>query len=68
LAKEFRSKIFSVENSGAYVQVFQRPGERVLIETNLFEGNKSILEQKHQLKALSDAITLASDWTAEGQD
>ncbi len=62
----YRSKIFSVPEGPAYVQVFQRPGEGVLLESNYFDNqNHSVEYLRCCLKALSDAIHLAEVWAAE---
>lgn len=64
----YRSAIFEVPDSGAYVQVFQRPGEGVLLEANFFGGDTSLEEMLAKLKALSDAVAFAGKWSSEGSD
>lgn len=68
MADKYRTESFSVKHSGAYVQVFQRPGEKPLIECNLFGGNKSIDEIIEMAEAMTQAVELACAWAREDDD
>jgi hypothetical protein len=60
--KEFRQEKFGVEGHGAYVQVYQRPGEHPFLDLNFFDGIRDAAHAERLHETLGKAIKLAREW------
>jgi len=65
MTAKFRREDLPVEKEGAYVTVYQRPGEAPFIDINFFEGNRTVPEAIRRQRTLTKAVRLAKTWRAE---
>lgn len=61
----YRRAVFKKDNSGAYVMLYQRPGERPRLDMNFFEGDRPLGETRLRLKLLARAVEKADVWDRE---
>jgi hypothetical protein len=62
---EFREKKFGHSNEGAYIQVYQRPNEKVQLDLNFFDDDKNLRSALRLQTILEKAIDQAIAWDNE---
>jgi hypothetical protein len=61
----FREKKFGHPNEGAYIQVYQRPNEKVQLDLNFFDDDKNLRSALRLQTMLAEAIAQAMLWDQE---
>jgi hypothetical protein len=59
----YRRIDFKEPNDGAYVTVYQRPGEEVALDVVFFDGDQSIGRALLRQRLLDKAIEKAKEWS-----
>lgn len=62
---EYRTKSFRHPNEGAYIQVYQRPNEKVQLDLNFFDDDKNLRSALRLQTMLAEAIAQAMKWNLE---
>jgi hypothetical protein len=62
MPKEFRSETFREKELGAYILVYQRPGENVRLNLNYFDSDCSEKHAQTLLKILTNALAKVKEW------
>lgn len=57
-----KTKTVDVKESGAYVQCYQRIGERPQADLNFFDGDRDLEEVIKRRDALNEAIACMTEW------
>jgi hypothetical protein len=66
MPKEYRRENFGHPSTGAYITVYQRPGEKVMLDLNFFDGDKTFGDCALLRMILMNAMEQARKWENEG--